>query len=334
MSRSGKKRSGSDGIEVRPAATPDRPRWREFPGPRGADAPLRVAIDRNAHAELIAHAMGSLAAEVCGVLIGQVGEDEQGLYVHVTAIIRGNAATESSTHVTFTQQTWDAIHETLEREFPKERIVGWYHTHPGFGVEFSDMDVFIQQNFFSGPTQIALVTDPTNGAVAIAMSGESGITYLPRYWVDGREQSARTPSAPSSRDPDGAPMPADLAQLVKSLETRVSQLVQSHDDLRALFQQMLLTVGMIFCLAILGTGGYIAYSSYVSRNEPPRLVNFVPIPVKIGNSNALIGVGVVRWDVPPELNGLMLDMEQRQRDEEAKALKKAAEEAAKKAPAN
>ena len=42
------------------------------------------------------------------------------------------------------------------------KIVGWYHTHPGFGVEFSEMDLFIQQNFFGGPAQIA----PRNGGAA------------------------------------------------------------------------------------------------------------------------------------------------------------------------
>src|SRR6185436_11054025 len=105
------------------------------------------------------------------------------------------AASGGATHVTFTQATWDAIHATLEREHPKLRIVGWYHTHPGFGVEFSEMDVFIQRNFFSGPTQIALVTDPTTGAVALAITTPTGIDYLPRYWVDGREQTAKVPAS-------------------------------------------------------------------------------------------------------------------------------------------
>ena len=39
---------------------------------------------------------------------------------------------------------------SLEREHPGLKIVGWYHTHPGFGVEFSEMDLFIQRIFLPG----------------------------------------------------------------------------------------------------------------------------------------------------------------------------------------
>jgi proteasome lid subunit RPN8/RPN11 len=331
MSRSGKKNREHGDVEVRPAVDSGRPLWRDFPGPRSADAPLRVAIDRNAHAELIAHAMGSLTAEVGGVLVGLVGEDERGLFVQVRAIIRASGAAEASTHVTFTQKTWDEIHATLERDHPKDRIVGWYHTHPGFGVEFSEMDVFIQQNFFSGPTQIALVTDPANGAVAIAMSGEDGITYLPRYWVDGREQEARTPAARPGGTAGGETIPSDVAQVVKALETRVNQLVQSHDDLRTLFQQVVLTVGMIFCLAILGTGGYLIYSSYYSRLDPPRGITALPLPLRIGGKDLMLGLAIIGWDIPPELNSLLLQAEERQRAAAAKAAEKAAKQMA---PAN
>ncbi len=37
----------------------------------------------------------------------------------------------------------------MEEKHSSLSIVGWYHSHPGFGVEFSDMDMFIQKNFFS-----------------------------------------------------------------------------------------------------------------------------------------------------------------------------------------
>ena len=181
-------------LTLRQTSEGPKPIARQFPGPRNADAALRVALERSAYAELLAHAKASLEAEVCGVLAGQVCEDDEGPFVHVEAVIRGAAATEASTHVTFTQTTWNTIHRTLERDFPKLRIVGWYHTHPGFGVEFSDMDLFIQKNFFSGPAQIALVTDPLSGAVAICLNTAKGVRYLPRFWVDGREQPCRVPA--------------------------------------------------------------------------------------------------------------------------------------------
>src|SRR6476659_4014333 len=91
----------TDPVKERDAEAAEKPVSRNFPGPRGAASKLRVAVERRAYAELIAHAKSPLEAEVCGVLAGQVCEDDEGLFVDVSAIIRGSAASQASTHVTF-----------------------------------------------------------------------------------------------------------------------------------------------------------------------------------------------------------------------------------------
>jgi len=319
-------------VSVRAASPSDKPVHRSFPGPRGAQATLRVAVNRSAYAELIAHAKESLDAEVCGVLAGQICEDDEGVFVHVEAIIRGSSASQGTTHVTFTQATWNAIHQSLERDHPKLRMVGWYHTHPGFGVEFSDMDLFIQRNFFSGPTQIALVTDPLSGAVAICLNTPGGIEYLSRFWVDGREQQCRAPERNSVK-PGAVVMTANpgenVAQAVQALEGRVNQLVQVVDEQRASFHRFLVFVGMVACLGIVTSVGYFIYSQFASRNEPPKLNQYVPVPVQVGDKTVLLGVGVAEWQVPPELNAIYLQLEQIKREAEEKAAKEAAKKAGK-----
>jgi proteasome lid subunit RPN8/RPN11 len=296
---------------------------RSFPGPRGAEAILRVAIERSAYADLIAHAKESLEVEVCGVLAGQVCEDDEGLFLHVEAVISGTAANQASTHVTFTQATWNAIHQTLERDYPKLKMLGWYHTHPGFGVEFSEMDLFIQKNFFSGPTQIALVTDPLSGAVAIVANTLRGIEYLSRFWVDGREQPCRAPESVPGNAPETPPATGDPGRSAQALEARVSQLVLAVDDLRTSYHRFLTFVGIVFCLAIVVAVGYTVYNQYISRFEPPRLNSYAPVPVQIGDKTVLLGVGVVEWQVPPELNAVFLQLEQLKREAAEKAVKEA-----------
>lgn len=316
-----KKSSAADTVSVRPLSSAEKPVRRPFPGPSNADVSLRVAIDRAAYADLVAYAKESLDAEVCGVLVGQICEDGAGTFVHVEALIRGNAATKGATHVTFTQATWDAIHQSLERDHPKRRIVGWYHTHPGFGVEFSEMDLFIQRNFFPGRTQIALVTDPMSGAVAILSNVEGGVACLPRYWVDGRELTGVVPpaaAAAASIAPNAGGGAASLpADSIKSLEARVGQLIQANDELRALFHRIVLMVGVCLCLGIITVVGYVVYKQYTSDLEPPRVNSFIPIPVKVGEKTVLLGVGVVEWQVPDELNALMIDLAERDRERAA-----------------
>jgi proteasome lid subunit RPN8/RPN11 len=102
------------------------------------------------------HARSSMKAEVCGVLIGST-EHERML---VEACIQGINAAQGGAHVTFTQDTWEHIYKIKDKEYPDQKIVGWYHSHPGFGVFLSEHDLFIQQNFFSNPQQIAWVYDP------------------------------------------------------------------------------------------------------------------------------------------------------------------------------
>lgn len=312
------KKSGSEPakVNVSDAATGEKPVRRTFPGPRNADAMLRVAIERSAYAELIAHAKASLEAEVCGVLAGNVCEDDEGLFVSVKAVIRGTAASEGGTHVTFTQATWNAIHKTLERDHPELRIVGWYHTHPGFGVEFSEMDLFIQRNFFSGPAHLALVTDPLSGAVAICVNRPEGVKYLERFWVDGREQPCRVPAHASPKPDEGA-SGGDSGRL-RALEERVGHLLQALDDTRAFHYRFMLTCGFIFCLALITAVGYTIYSQWKERIEPPKINQIVPIPVQIGDKTVILGVAITSWEVPPELNALMLQAEMLERKEAAK----------------
>jgi proteasome lid subunit RPN8/RPN11 len=99
-----------------------------------------------------------MSTEVCGVLIGDAREEEGA--VEIFAAITGVNAAQAGTHVTFTQDAWEHIYKVKDAEYPEARIVGWYHSHPGFGVFLSEHDTFIQKNFFSAATQVAWVFDP------------------------------------------------------------------------------------------------------------------------------------------------------------------------------
>jgi len=116
----------------------------------------RVTIEGEVLRQIRQHARSNSKTEVCGVLIGE----ENGNGMSITARIPGLNAAQAGTYVTFTQDTWEHIYKIKDKEFPDERIVGWYHSHPGFGVFLSDHDTFIHKNFFSSALQVAWVYDP------------------------------------------------------------------------------------------------------------------------------------------------------------------------------
>jgi proteasome lid subunit RPN8/RPN11 len=115
-----------------------------------------LSVDSEVVRRIRQHARSSEKAEICGVLIGH---DRDGS-VKVEACIQGLNAEEAGAHVTFTQDTWEHIYKVKDKEYPDHRIVGWYHSHPGFGVFLSEHDTFIHNNFFSSPGQVAWVFDP------------------------------------------------------------------------------------------------------------------------------------------------------------------------------
>ena len=121
-----------------------------------APAQLEVAIDSEVVRTIRQHARSSSKTEVCGVLIGQDPDRR----VQIAACIEGENADGAGAHVTFTQDTWEHIYAVKDKKYPDERIVGWYHSHPGFGIFLSEHDTFIHKNFFSSPGQIAWVYDP------------------------------------------------------------------------------------------------------------------------------------------------------------------------------
>jgi proteasome lid subunit RPN8/RPN11 len=124
--------------------------------PNAGTVEPKVEIDSEVTRSIRQHARAHSKTEVCGVLIGDSAEGT----IDIRASIEALNAAQAGTHVTFTQDAWEEIYRVKDEFYPNERIVGWYHSHPGFGVFLSDHDLFIQQNFFSSPGQVAWVYDP------------------------------------------------------------------------------------------------------------------------------------------------------------------------------
>jgi proteasome lid subunit RPN8/RPN11 len=123
-----------------------------------------ILVNEPAFRDAQAHALANPDREVAGVLIGPPPEKQpDGRYVvHVSNTIIAKHTRMQGASVTYTPESWRYIHDKLAVMYPNDEavIVGWYHTHPGFGIFLSGMDQFIHQNFFTQLWHIALVLDP------------------------------------------------------------------------------------------------------------------------------------------------------------------------------
>lgn len=106
------------------------------------------------------HVFASPDAEVGGFLLGDVGDDGR---LEIAESRPALAARRTATSVTFTQEDFAEVHAHIDASETALRIVGWYHSHPGYGIFLSGFDLFIHKSFFTGLHQVAHVVDPIAG---------------------------------------------------------------------------------------------------------------------------------------------------------------------------
>lgn len=255
-----------------PAAptSPTRP-TAGLPAPRTGE--LRIAMGKKPYAEIIGHAIVEPDVEVCGVLVGKLEHDEHGPWVNVTAAIRGEAAREQGAAVTFTHDTWNHIHGEMDRRFPDAQIVGWYHTHGGFGVFLSEMDRFVHDNFFAERHHVAYVYDPLAGSEAFFCRTEQGLEPARRYWLAGRERAPATQAvaaAPAPADRPSAPPAVGAAQL-----ERAAAALQAAAEARTSWHGLLpwlVAAGALVMLLLDGRGAGLLRDAGGARDGGPVVV--------------------------------------------------------------
>ena len=179
-----------------------------FPG--GRQQAFRIFIDPQVHDGIWKHAQEDMSVEICGVLVGQWGRDPDGPFASISAFIRGHAAANKLAEVTFTHETWSKINAEMDGKYADRAIVGWYHTHPDFGIFLSDRDRFIHEHFFSSPGQVAMVVDPVREIEGIFVWREGKTVLLDHYWIGDRIQ-AGVPEKAESKATAAAPPPSDAA---------------------------------------------------------------------------------------------------------------------------
>jgi len=127
-------------------------------GGDGARA-VRVVIDSTVRRQIVEFALTDTGRELGGVLLGVLSGNGEPM-VQITAMIPARHTDAGSASITFTHETWRDILAVKDRAFAQLKIVGWFHTHPGFGIFLSRFDLHIHENFFNLDWQVAYVVDP------------------------------------------------------------------------------------------------------------------------------------------------------------------------------
>lgn len=172
-------------LKVRQAS---RPTLASVVGRGHSEEGMDIFIDSELLQELTDFASENTSCERGGVLIGDVFEDELGIYVRIDAMIEAKNANASQASLTFTHETWDYINHVKDEHYSTSRIVGWFHTHPGFGVFLSQHDLFIHRSFFNQEWHVALVLDPLRDQAGFFTWHDGEIEKAPGFFVFGEDR--------------------------------------------------------------------------------------------------------------------------------------------------
>ncbi len=137
---------------------------REHPqlaAPLAAEAPL-VVLARGAQDAAMAHVAAS-RVERGGLLVGEPFAHDGGdavAAVFIRLAVPGDEATGDAISLRMEASVWQQARAATR---DGERIVGWFHSHPGIGAFFSGTDRRTQAAFFAQPFSLGWVIDPLRG---------------------------------------------------------------------------------------------------------------------------------------------------------------------------
>lgn len=128
-----------------------------------SDAPQQdnaetVYISSLALLKMLKHGRAGVPMEVMGLLLGTIVDDYTVSVVDVFAMPQsGTGVSVEAVDPVFQTKMLDMLKQTGRNEV----VVGWYHSHPGFGCWLSSVDINTQQSFEQlNPRAVAVVVDP------------------------------------------------------------------------------------------------------------------------------------------------------------------------------
>lgn len=162
-------------------------------------ATLKIYVSERACRATERHAATDTSRELGGVLLGRCCEGPDGLFVQIEDALPASAVESHAARITFTHETWARFTRACDERRDNLEIVGWYHTHPGFGIFLSHHDLFIHQHFFNQPWHVALVIDPLAGERGFFQWSAGRVRPVGGWYLFGTEEEAEEVSGLSDR---------------------------------------------------------------------------------------------------------------------------------------
>merc|ERR1719346_447357 len=122
------------------------------------DTAEQIHISSLALLKMMKHGRAGVPFEVMGLMLGEFVDEYTVRVIDVFAMPQsGTGVSVEAVDPVFQAKMLDMLKQTGRPEM----VVGWYHSHPGFGCWFSGTDINTQQSFEQlNPRAVGVVVDP------------------------------------------------------------------------------------------------------------------------------------------------------------------------------
>lgn len=186
------------------------------------EAGLRIYLRYDLFRALDEYAVRDTSRELAALLVGQVQEGGQGgNCIVVEDAIEIGVADEREGR--FSPRVWQHARRVARTRYANKVIVGWYHTHPGTGLDLSQEEREVHKSFFPEAWQVMYVVDPVSRDRNFYRSQENRLSGVRGFRIFGKETAAikereSAPPAAQPATPARAEEPLRERYLERSLE--------------------------------------------------------------------------------------------------------------------
>jgi len=123
----------------------------------------KIFIEDFVHTYLLQYSASKGHKTGIAVLMGRSERSGGKRHLYIKGALPVEDITEKQGKYFFSEKLWGNIYQECEKYFPKQEIMGWFLSRPGFAVQQNITMEETHRTYFSGADKVLFVTEPVEG---------------------------------------------------------------------------------------------------------------------------------------------------------------------------
>lgn len=143
----------------------------------------KIFMEDFVHTYLLQYSAGEGQKTRIAVLVGNSERSGGKRHLYIKGALPLEDVTEKQGKYYFTEKLWGNIYRECEKYFPKQEIMGWFLSKPGFPPRQNAVMEETHRTYFSGADKVLFVTEPVEGESAFFGFDGNRFTKQSGYYI-------------------------------------------------------------------------------------------------------------------------------------------------------